>query len=297
MTIQRRLYLINNDLNIIIILSSLHQSYNLFSDVVKGEISEREEETMNVLGVAQVVPPVDQESIVLAGYKDCTDEAIRYLLEVEKMPEDDPLVLGLRQHLLARQQQLDVERILNSSHNGATTGSRVTTSISGDSDSVVTSAGNSQPVLCQSQVLLGHQGQLPALLSPSSTGHAMVHVDTHSSRSTTPMSDMASSEARSELSDSSEYHVAPDSVICSTPSPHHPGSQPQQLLSPQQPEPQEQQQEVSSVLNLALLAQSNPAIASLTEEILSLLEGEVPVDINAESEEEADSAFMDESIE
>ncbi len=259
---------------------------------MKAEVQETEEETMSVLGVAQVVPPVDQESIVLAGYKDCTDEAIRYLLEVEKMPEDDPLVLGLRQHLLARQQQLDVERILNSSHNVATTGSSVTATSGGDSDSVVTIAGSNQPGLHPPQVLLGHQGQLPPLLSPSSTGHPIVHVDTHSSRSTTPMSDMASSE----LSDSSEYHVAPDSVISSTPSPHHPGSQSQQLQQAQQPEPQ-QQQEVSSVLNLALLAQSNPAIASLTEEILSLLEGEVPVDINAESEEEADSAFMDESIE
>ena len=100
------------------------------------------------------------------------------------------------------------------------------------------------------------------------------------------MSDIASEGNRS---DSFEHHV-PDSVMISSPNPVVAGSQQESQ------QPQQQAADAASILNLALLAQSNPAIASLTEEILSLLEGDVPVDIH-ESEEEADSAFLDESIE
>ena len=240
-------------------------------------------EAMNMMNQPTVA--VDQESIVLAGFRDCTEEAIRYLMEVEHLPEADPLVLGLKQHLLARQQQLDVERILQG-HAAPTTASDSSSNSSDCADSVImTSVGDSHnhPQLTNSQAGVSSAMVASDSLSP------VAYTGSASSRSDTPVSDIASEGNRSEVSDSSEYHV-PDSVINQ-----------QQLVAGSQPQPQQQQQQatdVASVLNLALLAQSNPAIASLTEEILSLLEGEVPVDIHdQDSEEEADSAFLDESIE
>lgn len=43
---------------------------------------------------------------IVAGYIDCMEEAVRYLVEVELYPESHPAVQGLRQHLAAYQQQL-----------------------------------------------------------------------------------------------------------------------------------------------------------------------------------------------
>ncbi|KAI5750595.1 hypothetical protein M8J76_016935 [Diaphorina citri] len=36
---------------------------------------------------------------LVAGYMDCMEEALRYLIEEEKYPEHHPAVQGLRQHL------------------------------------------------------------------------------------------------------------------------------------------------------------------------------------------------------
>ena len=236
--------------------------------------------------MTQPAVAVDQESIVLAGFRDCTEEAIRYLMEVEHLPEDDPLVIGLKQHLLARQQQLDVERILQG-HSAATTASDSSSNSSDNADSVIMTCGEGgshHNQITDSQASSVSPQMLPNSSSPGA------QTDSASSRSDTPMSDIASEGNRSDYS---EHHV-PDSVMISSPNPVNPvvaGSQ-QESQQPQQ----QQAANAASILNLALLAQSNPAIASLTEEILSLLEGEVPVDIH-ESEEEADSAFLDESIE
>ena len=235
---------------------------------------------MNMM--TQPAVAVDQESIVLAGFRDCTEEAIRYLMEVEHLPEDDPLVIGLKQHLLARQQQLDVERILQG-HGAATTASDSSSNSSDNADSVIMTCGDGDShhnQLTDSQASGVSPQMVPSSLSPGT------NTDSASSRSDTPMSDIASEGNRS---DSFEHHV-PDSVMISSPNPVVAGSQQESQ------QPQQQAADAASIFNLALLAQSNPAIASLTEEILSLLEGDVPVDIH-ESEEEADSAFLDESIE
>ncbi len=247
---------------------------------------------MNLMTPAAGAVAVDQESIVLAGFRDCTEEAIRYLMEVEHLPEDDPLVLGLRQHLLAKQQQLDVERILHSSLPPMTAASdSSSTGSSGCADSIILTSGDQLHHAhdsTHSPVAGGGGGEPLNSLSP------VPHLtDSASSRSETPMSDTPMDGVRSD----SELQ-APDSEMISFPA--APLQQQQQQQQPQQqqlPEgvagSQHDAQNAASVLNLALLAQSNPAIASLTEEILSLLEG----DADHESEEEADSAFLDESIE
>ncbi|XP_013774131.1 uncharacterized protein LOC106459090 [Limulus polyphemus] len=43
---------------------------------------------------------------LVAGYRACAEEAIRYLIEDEKVAPDDPLVLGLWQHLLLQEAEL-----------------------------------------------------------------------------------------------------------------------------------------------------------------------------------------------
>lgn len=51
---------------------------------------------------------------ILTGYRVCAVEAIRYLTEEEKLPLDHPLVVGLWQHLMIQEAQLDFQEILNS---------------------------------------------------------------------------------------------------------------------------------------------------------------------------------------
>ncbi|KAK3097737.1 hypothetical protein FSP39_012653 [Pinctada imbricata] len=61
--------------------------------------------------------PLQQAEVVLSGYRDCAAEAIRYLTEVENIPADDPLVLGLQSHLHEKQKHLDFVQILIQYHN------------------------------------------------------------------------------------------------------------------------------------------------------------------------------------
>ena len=53
------------------------------------------------------------KALVLLGYRDCTYETYRYMVEVENMPEDDPLVLGLQQHLEQHWLQMNIQTLLN----------------------------------------------------------------------------------------------------------------------------------------------------------------------------------------
>lgn len=56
--------------------------------------------------------PLAQASMVLAGYRDCAAEAVRYLIEDERMSPEDPFVMGLRNHLYECQKRLDLHNIL-----------------------------------------------------------------------------------------------------------------------------------------------------------------------------------------
>lgn len=47
-----------------------------------------------------------ENEILLAGFRDCHYEALMYLIEVEKLPLDDPLVVGLQHHLEAKEAEL-----------------------------------------------------------------------------------------------------------------------------------------------------------------------------------------------
>jgi len=44
----------------------------------------------------------EEENVALAGYEYCSREAIRYLLEEEKLDRNHPVILQLQQHLESR---------------------------------------------------------------------------------------------------------------------------------------------------------------------------------------------------
>lgn len=70
---------------------------------------------MTLMGIphpAVIGLPYNQACMVLAGYRDCTAQAINYLVEVEHMSLDDPFVIGLRNHLHEYQKSLDFEQLL-----------------------------------------------------------------------------------------------------------------------------------------------------------------------------------------
>lgn len=51
-------------------------------------------------------------NLILAGYNNCMDEAIRFLIEEEKYSSEHPVVQGLKQHLVSQQERLEIERLL-----------------------------------------------------------------------------------------------------------------------------------------------------------------------------------------
>ncbi|XP_063243681.1 uncharacterized protein LOC134542974 [Bacillus rossius redtenbacheri] len=60
-------------------------------------------------------------SLVLAGYTECMDEAIRYLVEEERYSAEHPLVQGLRQHLVDGQERVlgAAQRLDNCNNNSS----------------------------------------------------------------------------------------------------------------------------------------------------------------------------------
>ena len=57
----------------------------------------------------EMLPAWPQDATFSQGFSDCAQEAIDYLLEVEKLDENDPVVVGLKQHLLEIQHRLGLD--------------------------------------------------------------------------------------------------------------------------------------------------------------------------------------------
>jgi hypothetical protein len=51
--------------------------------------------------------------VELAGYHACAREAVHYLVNTEKLPPNDPLVIALAEHLSKRQAHVEYQRLLN----------------------------------------------------------------------------------------------------------------------------------------------------------------------------------------
>lgn len=59
-------------------------------------------------------PTADPCGTFLTGFRDCCNEAIKYLTCIEGIKENDPLVNGLRYHLVQRQESLTHGTAINS---------------------------------------------------------------------------------------------------------------------------------------------------------------------------------------
>ena len=158
-----------------------------------------------------VLLPSSHEGVVLAGFQDCSHEAIRYLIDVEKIAQDDPLIVGLQQHLRQHQQQMDLAQTFSE-----------------------------------------------CLQSMDSEDMS----DSHSER--TDLKHIPQSHYELNSMDMTDSHSEADSLEDRLTGDCNTGSDNENI----------NEQMTDSVLDLALLAQNNPAIASLTEEILGLLEEE-----------------------
>ncbi|CAN8017157.1 unnamed protein product [Ixodes persulcatus] len=55
----------------------------------------------------------DQQDLAIAGFRACAQEAIRFLIEEEHLPGDDPLVLGLWRHLAMQELSIDLDSMLS----------------------------------------------------------------------------------------------------------------------------------------------------------------------------------------
>lgn len=75
-------------------------------------VSERLIEETGAAETVVDLPSVDDDAVLLAGYIDCAKEAIAYLTEVEHLPPDDPVIVGLRQHLRHHQESLVYEDVI-----------------------------------------------------------------------------------------------------------------------------------------------------------------------------------------
>lgn len=70
---------------------------------VADEITEPINDQQNVL----VLTELQKHFIVLSGYKACTEEAIRFLVEEEGLSRTDPVLLGLERHLHRHEMNLE----------------------------------------------------------------------------------------------------------------------------------------------------------------------------------------------
>ncbi|XP_077555366.1 uncharacterized protein LOC144169849 [Haemaphysalis longicornis] len=49
----------------------------------------------------------------IAGFRACAEEALRFLIEQERLPGNDPVVLGLWRHLALQELTMDVDSVLS----------------------------------------------------------------------------------------------------------------------------------------------------------------------------------------
>ena len=227
------------------------------------------------------IPILDHTGIFLAGFRDCAAEAIKYLTESEQMSEDDPAIQGLRQHLCTRQDTLK-NSSTPSSPNGKldfSDTSKDTHSTSPNQNDSLTDEGyssilqdfnkNSTPI--HTSFPSSHSGQFS-----SSCGHyPIIPVFSMTSLTASPIVSDVTSCVTSPLMSSSVIsggsHI--DSLV---------ETQSSTLDSPKE------------LPDLAVLAQSNPAIAYVAKELMDLLEEEFDEGLTDCEEGEEEKEDMEE---
>ncbi|XP_064595272.1 uncharacterized protein LOC135461914 [Liolophura sinensis] len=183
-----------------------------------------------------------QDTDVMAGFQDCAQEVMRYLIEVENLPESHPVCLGLRQHLLEKQRLLDVETLLNTCQTQLSTGDSFHSYISSSPETDSSQEQQNEVKMSESAMICR---TVPVVTLPEPKQENCSAFNLYS-------------------------FLPPSSSIATTRSPH---SNNRLAFIGQSSE--DQSKATSSdfrALDLQQLAENNPEIACLTEEILGLLE-------------------------
>lgn len=185
---------------------------------------------------------------------------MKYLVDVEQIPEQDPLIAGLRQYLWERQFNLDLAKVLSSSEESLPEGA------------VDRNVVNNNPV--DDSKFQGAEVSL-SQSSHISENNGNVIVVSHSEEVAPPLgSGVISNNTGRSTSNSPNNSVLGDS-------PEQPSvSQP----AGSQPEGEKDSFSPTELLTLSVLAQNNPAIATLTQELFDLL-GEDDEEDDEEEEE------------
>lgn len=225
--------------------------------------------------------------LFLAGFRDCTKETLKYLIDVERLPENDPIIIGLKQHLFNQQRLLHTDPDNNSEPNSEL-----------DSDSSKHKVDNSRD--SQHSSLVTHP---ESCTDPGSTRDRQVSersqdssIDLDSTRgeecspfeSSSDQHSFESSINDTSMDVSDESHasiVSCDNVLPTNSSPFVASHGRVSI-----PELSEQVQNISVLpfvqipsgskdvnldlggFDLAALAQNNPSIASITSELFELLQ-------------------------
>ena len=184
--------------------------------------------------------------MILAGYHDCSEEAIRYLTDVEHIPEDDQMIVGLRQHLWERQQALNYERLLAQ---------------------LVQS--NSEELCCVDEI--SRSSNVRTDDGDDSGINSPLHIHSSHEHSKNDMNHESEESFTSEMDDSKIM----DSSIMSTTSNFEDVSS--MSVSMENDEDDDDSsasdnEDADAMETLMMLAQNNPQIASLTQELFQLLD-------------------------
>jgi len=183
-----------------------------------------------------IVSDVTMDDVSLAGFRDCSEEAIRYLLQVEGLSEDDPVIVGLQQHLYRQRQEFEMKQTI-ADYLANIKVTDVRDANCDVTDDVTDNCYETNHESIASRLCLNHDGHiLNETHDHTSCQHRHSHCKSSIQNSTSPNDVTITSY-------NDVTRTLPDDVTIT-----------------------------GSVLELALLAQNNPSIASLTEEILQLME-------------------------
>jgi hypothetical protein len=203
------------------------------------------------------LPPLGNSDIIHAGFQDCTEQTIQYLVQVENMSMEDPIIMGLRQHLAKKRLNLDCEDVLESetlrtneaetcnflSNNIHPLASAQTSDDTTDSLSAEAACGSRSDSVCADG--------FDEVDGPSS-GHS----DSNENKS---FSDMSAGDDSLDSNSHSNSNLDP--------SPFE-----QFVTEGEGHEDIDNLTLLEQLPNLTVLAQSNPAIAQLAGQIMSMIE-------------------------
>ena len=131
-----------------------------------------------VLGDVDTVASCLDDGAFVAGFRDCADHAVQYLTQVERLPENDAVIRGLRQHLTTREPGfVECERATTASGDEGYTSMCVDVADSASVD--LSSSLTEHDAACTCGVADGMSNDTDVTMPVGSTGHPTGHTSGH----------------------------------------------------------------------------------------------------------------------